>query len=92
MHFVAYILFLITAGLIIYNLYCLWANTHSGDMGTAIVFHQANILAAIIAGLALLAHPDITWYWCFAPLLAAILLGMPTLLILNFILTAIRKD
>ena len=93
MHFVAYILFLITAALLIYNLYCLWENAHSGgDMGSAIVFHQGNILTAITAGLALLAHPDVTWYWCFAPLLAVVLCGMPTLMILNHILSAIRKD
>ena len=93
MHFVAYILFLITAALLIYNLYCLWENAHSGgDMGSAIVFHQGNILTAITAGLALLVHPDVKWYWCFAPVLGAILFGMPALMILDYILRVIRKD
>ena len=92
MDFLAYILFVITAALLIYNLYCLWENTAwGGDMGSAIVFHQGNVLAAMTAGLALLVHPDVKWYWCFAPVLGAILFGMPALMLLNYIFRVIRK-
>ena len=93
MVFLAFILVLIAGGILIYNVICLWENTLFGsDMGAAILFHQGNLVAAITVGLALLVHPDIQWYWCFAPVLAAILFGMPSLMLLNFIFRRIRRD
>lgn len=92
MDFLAYIVFVVAAGMLIYNLFCLWENTVFGsDMGAAILFHQGNLLTAIAVGLALLVHPDIKWYWCFAPVLAAILFGTPSLMLLNFIFRRIRR-
>ena len=44
MDFLAYIILVIAAGMLVYNMFCLWENTLFGsDMGSAILFHQGNI-------------------------------------------------
>jgi hypothetical protein len=91
MDFLAFILMVIAAGMLVYNVFCLWGNTaFGGDMGGAILFHQGNLLAAVTVGLALLVHPGVTWYWCFAPIIAIILSGVPSFMLLSFIFRRIR--
>jgi len=92
MRYLAYLCFVISAGILIYNMVCLWENTSiGGSMKPGIAYHQTNVLAAMVAGLGLLAHPAVMWYWCFAPLLGAILFGMPALLVMHFIYRWIHK-
>lgn len=91
MAFFAYILFVIAVGMFAFNVFCLWENTVFGsDMGATILFHQGNLLAAITGGLAFLVHPSFTWYWCFAPVLGAMLFGMPLLMFLSFLFRRFR--